>query len=235
MYANYEGWELSVFDISQNYRSYQFQLIKDFIKGKTAEVGPGNGININFYLNKVESLDLYEPTKKLFDNLKEKFLIDQNHNKQKKINIFNRTFLGASEKYDTIIYLDVLEHIKDDKKEFINAFDNLKEGGYLIINVPAFNILYSEFDKDVQHHKRYNKKDFKELLNFVDSSYSKLKYYDSLGFFLSFFSKFLLNKNYKNNFEKKISIWNKLIPISKFLDKLIFHFLGKSLMVVVKK
>ena len=180
-------------------------------------------------MRQIESLNLYEPTKKLFHNLEEKF------QKNQKINIFNRVFSEEKEKYDTIIYLDVLEHIKDDKKEFINAFNSLKKEGHLIINVPAFNILYSDFDKDVQHHKRYNKKDFKKLFNFVDYSYTNLKYYDSLGFVLSFMSKFLLKKNYKSNFKKKIFIWNKLIPLSRLLDKITFHLIGKSLMVIIRK
>ena len=41
---DYEGWELSYFDLSKNFRKYQFDLIKEFISGNVAEIGPGNGI-----------------------------------------------------------------------------------------------------------------------------------------------------------------------------------------------
>ena len=59
-------------------------------------------------------------------------------------------------------------------------------------------------------------------------------YYDSLGYFLSFFSKIFI-KNYKKKFGSKILIWNKLIPLSIFFDRLFLNFFGKSLIVFIKK
>ena len=158
MHNEYEGWELDDFDSAKNFRSYQFDLISNYIRGKVAEVGPGTGNNIQHYLSKTDTLSLYEPTNKLFNKLKLKYKENTN------INIYNETFLNQKAKFDTIIYLDVLEHIKDDKKEFLNAFERLNVNGSLIINVPAFNFLYSQFDKDVNHNKRYNKEDFNSFL-----------------------------------------------------------------------
>ena len=57
----------------------------------------------------------------------------------------------SNEIYDTILYLDVLEHIEDHEKEILKAFGSLKKNGYLVINVPAFQFLYSDFDKHVGH------------------------------------------------------------------------------------
>jgi len=229
MHNEYEGWELDDFDSAKNFRSYQFDLISNYIRGKVAEVGPGTGNNIQHYLSKTDTLSLYEPTNKLFNKLKLKYKENTN------INIYNETFLNQKAKFDTIIYLDVLEHIKDDKKEFLNAFERLNVNGSLIINVPAFNFLYSQFDKDVNHNKRYNKEDFNSFFNYTSHSYSKLIYYDSIGFFLAFFSKYILNKNYKKDFKKKISIWDSLIPLSKIIDKIFFNSFGKSLICILKK
>ena len=46
--------------------------------------------------------------------------------------------------------------------ENIDSIKLLKKGGYLIINVPAFSFLNSNFDKDVGHYRRYSKSDFKK-------------------------------------------------------------------------
>ena len=118
------------------------------------------------------------------------------------------------------MYLDVIEHIKNDKLEIFKALKSLKKNGYLLINVPAFQILYSDFDKDVGHFRRYDKLKILKLVN--NSKYSRLNmfYYDSIGFFLSLLSKFLFRKNYKDNFSSKIKIWDRLIPISYLLDKI---------------
>ena len=45
----YDGWELKYFDKAFNFRNYQLELVKKFIRGKVAEVGPGNGTFLKYY------------------------------------------------------------------------------------------------------------------------------------------------------------------------------------------
>jgi hypothetical protein len=224
--VNYPGWELKYFDKALNFRKYQFLLIKNYISGTVAEAGPGNGVNLKFYQSLAKKIYLFEPSKKFIKKLKKY--------KNNKIQIINNFFKKSINKYNTIIYLDVLEHIKNDSKEILDAYNSLKKNGYLIINVPAFQHLYSKFDEDLMHFKRYEKKDFKKKLNLLKIYNYKMLYYDSLGYFLSFFSKIFI-KNYKKKFGSKILIWNKLIPLSIFFDRLFLNFFGKSLIVFIKK
>ena len=228
MTYDYEGWELEFFDNAENFRKYQFSFILDHIKGETAEIGPGTGNNLNYYHHKTKSLYLFEPIKILFDQLKDKNL--QYSNTQ----FFNKDFSSYDGKFDTIIYLDVLEHIKDDKKEFLNSYAKLNHGGSLIINVPAFNFLFSDFDRSVGHYKRYVKKDFKKFISEISPCYYKLAYYDSIGFILLLMSKiFFLSNNSK--MVNRVDFWNKLIPLSKIIDRISFFSFGKSLLFVLKK
>ena len=223
----YDGWELRFFDKSKNFRDYQLSLIKDHLKGHLAEVGPGNGTNLSHYIKYPKKIDLYEPTKKMFHDLKKKF------KKNKKIKFHNKVF-GNNKKYNTIIYLDVIEHIKEDKKEIIKAFKSLKKGGNLIINVPAFLHLYSNFDRDVGHFKRYSKNDFKKILDCINFRKVNYIYYDSIGYLLSLLSRIFVS-NYKKNFEKKIKFWDSIIWLSKIFDLISFRMFGKSLLVIIKK
>ena len=222
----YDGWELKYFDNASNFRKYQFELVKKFIKGKVAEVGPGNGAFLKYYLPFANSIDLFEPS--------ENFLINLNKFKDKKLKIINNYFKEHKNYYDTILYLDVLEHIEDDEKEIQIAYESLREGGALIINVPAFQHLYSKFDKDIDHFRRYSKNTLKSLTTKISFRKTNLIYYDSIGYFLSVASK-LFAKNYLNNFEKKIKIWDSLIPYSKLLDLLVLNKFGKSLIMVCIK
>ena len=226
---DYKGWELHNFDSADNFRKYQFKLLKKYISGKVAEIGPGNGKLVKNYYNLADKINLFEPSKNLSKNLKKKF---KSH---KKLNIFEKNFTPKTNYYNCIMYLDVIEHIKNDKLEIFKALKSLKKNGYLLINVPAFQILYSDFDKDVGHFRRYDKLKILKLLN--NSKYSRLNmfYYDSIGFFLSLLSKFLFRKNYKDNFSSKIKIWDRLIPISYLLDKIFLNLIGKSLFIVIKK
>lgn len=224
----YNGWELKFFDKSKNFRNYQFSLIKNYLRGHLAEVGPGNGTNLSYYFKYPSKVDLYEPTKKLHFKLKKKF---KNNNK---VSFFNSNFTEKKKNYNCILYLDVLEHIKNDKNEIFKAFKALKKNGFLIINVPAFSHLYSQFDRDVGHYKRYQKKDIKLFCNKLNLQKLELRYYDSIGYILSLLSK-ITSSNYKQNFEKKVKVWNALIPLSKILDFLTCNFFGKSLLIIIKK
>ena len=225
---HYDGWELEHFDSSENFRKYQYRLISKFIGSDVAEVGPGNGSNAKMYIKNCKTLELFEPEKKLYLNLKKIF------KKYKKVKIKNKIFKMAKNKYNTILYLDVIEHIKNDKHEISKAYQSLKKNGFLVINVPAFQILYSKFDNDIGHKKRYVKNDFLRLSKNLKFEIHYMKYYDSIGFFLSLISKFF-SSEYKKNFKLKIKIWNFLINFSRIIDYLFAYSFGKSLLVIIKK
>ena len=56
---------------------------------------------------------------------------------------------------DVLIMLNVLEHIEDDLGALQKAFNLLNPGGILIIEVPASPGLYSDYDRELRHFRRY--------------------------------------------------------------------------------
>jgi len=223
---NYDGFELDTFDAAKKFRNYQIYYLKSYIKDPFLEVGAGQGGLTNLYKKFTKDITLIEPDKKLFQLLRKKF-------RKKNIKIKNQTIDKLKFKYQTIIYFDVLEHIKSDLKEVKIASKKLKKNGNLIFNVPAHQLFYNEFDKAVGHFKRYNKKDFKDIEKKTDLKIEKLIYYDSIGLLF-----LILNKVFKlkeTNLKNKIYFWNMLIPLSKIIDKLTFNKFGKSLLCVFKK
>ena len=222
----YDGFELEHFDAAFNFRKYQISLIKKYLSGEFLEVGPGKGGLTNYYNKFLKRPTLIEPEKKLYKLLKKKFI-------NKKIIIKNCTIYRIKKKFDTIIYFDVLEHIKDDLKEIKTASKKLKRGKYLIFSVPAYQSLYSNFDKSVGHYKRYNKSDFYEISIKTGLKIEKIIYYDSIGFLLLILNRIFSLK--QTNLKNKLFLWNLLIPISRLIDFLTFNKFGKSLLCVFKK
>ena len=222
----YDGFELEHFDSASNFRKYQISLVKNFIKGKFLEVGAGKGGLIPFYKKLANDITIIEPEKKLFKILKKKYF-------NKKIKIEKKTIKDIKKKYDTIIYYDVLEHIKNDLKEIKDASKKLNKNGYLIFSVPAYQAFYSSFDKSVGHYKRYNKQDFLKLEKKTNLKIEKLAYYDSMGFLFLVLNKIFFLK--QTNLKNKIYLWNLSMPISKFIDFLTFNKFGKSLLCVFKR
>ena len=66
------------------------------------------------------------------------------------------------EAYDIVILFDVLEHIEDTRPFLNSLLRHLKPQGLLLINVPALQTLYSNYDEIVGHVRRYNKKTLSE-------------------------------------------------------------------------
>lgn len=76
-------------------------------------------------------------------------------------------------KADLILLLDVLEHIEDEKIFLRNLHDLLHQNSKIIITVPAFQKLFTDHDRFLKHHRRYNRK---ELLKVLEYSGLKVTY-----------------------------------------------------------
>ena len=137
-------------------------------------------------------------------------------------------------KFNSILYMNVLEHIKNDKKEINISLSKLNKKGYLIILVPAHNELYTKFDKEIGHFRRYKIKFFKKL-KLKNSKIIKLQYLDCLGYFLYYLNKmFYKDEVYPS--ESKIFIWDKFFtPLTFFLDKFLNYKFGKKHPMYYKK
>ena len=223
----YPGEELDNFDKATIWRKYIYLEIKKFIKGNVLEVGAGIGSFTRNCMGLAEKLTLSEVDANNYLIIKEKF-------KNKKIRVSNKITEKLNDTFNTIMYLNVLEHIKDDKNEILGALKKLEKNGHLIILVPAHNKLFSKFDKAVGHFRRYEKNFFKNL-NLKNCKIKKLIYLDSLGYCLYYLNKiFFKEEIYPSKF--KIFMWDKVFtPITFFLDKIILNKFGKNILYVIKK
>ena len=227
---DYIGNELEIFDKATNWKEYWFSAISRHLNGKVLEVGAGLGSNTMLLNNhsKVTSITCLEPDKKLFAQLKEK-----SAQLSKVKSVINSTIqFIEEEKYDVIIYIDVLEHIDDVMSEVVAMKRCLSEDGKIIILVPAYQYLFSDFDKAIGHFRRYNKGLLlSQLTPFRKDS---VFYLDSMGYFASLANKTLLKKSEPS--ASNIKFWDSLlIPASRWLFDIIFmRSFGKSLIGVFK-
>ncbi len=74
------------------------------------------------------------------------------------------------ENLDTILLLDVLEHIENDTKIIQQLRKQISDNGTLIITVPAFNHLQTDIDKEIGHFRRYTLRSLTKLL--VENGYT---------------------------------------------------------------
>lgn len=229
----YIGNELHLFQHASNWKKYYAKNLKPFIKGDVLEVGAGIGSTTN-YLNdgSQRSWLCLEPDSDLFKELEAK---TENKELPARCTCIKGIVsdLKTDQKFDTILYIDVIEHIEDDNKELTETVKHLNPGGHLIILVPAYQYLFNEFDKAIGHYRRYNKKMLIATIP-PQLQLKKIKYMDSLGFIASMANKFFLKQDYPTL--KQVNFWDKLIiPISRISDIFTINSFGKSLIGIWQK
>ena len=224
----YPGKELEIFDKATFWRKYVYALTKKQFKDNFLEVGAGIGSFTSNYFGNFKNIILCDLDKENIEVLQKKF--SQNKN----ITVVDKKINELEGKFNTIIYLNVLEHIKDDIDEINFAINKLNSGGHLIILVPAHQKLYTKFDESIGHYKRYNLNFFKEN-KFANVNIIKLIFLDFLGYILYFFNKiFFKEEIYPSKF--KIFIWDKIFtPITIIFDYITRYKFGKNIMCVYKK
>ncbi len=227
----YVGEELELFEHARNWKTYFARMIKPFVKGRVLDVGCGMGVNSTYlYGPEVASYTFLEPDPRLLERIPDKVGAPALSNAERKV---GTTEDMKGRRFDTILYLDVIEHIENSREELQRAFDLLGPGGHLIILVPAYNYLFSEFDRAIGHFRRYNKRSLRREIP-PGAEHRFLKYLDSVGLMASLGNKWFLKQAIPD--EAQIRLWDRsMIPASTILDRLLFHSMGRSLLGVFQK
>ncbi len=199
------------------------------------EIGCGSGIfqkqYENYYNSKIDGFDLN--IKALENSCAQKSDIFCYDISERKVDLKN--------KYDILILFDVIEHIENDEKFIEDVKFHLKKNGKIIINVPASQMLFSDYDRVVGHMRRYNSKD---LLRIEKKCNLKLIQWTYWGIFfvpVIILRKFLLKRKkdvsdiIQNGFNPKNIFLNKIMSFIGNLEFIPQHFLGSSLMCIFEK
>ncbi|MEQ9000839.1 MAG: class I SAM-dependent methyltransferase [Coleofasciculus sp. B1-GNL1-01] len=230
---HYVGSELRLFSEAQNWKAYYASIIRQYLGSEVLEVGAGIGTTTERLCQRNEKRWIcLEPDPVLVKILESSL---QKNSLLSCCEIRNGIIsdLSADERFDSILYIDVLEHIKDDINETRLAVNHLNKGGLLIILVPAYQWLYTPFDSSIGHYRRYNKN---TLSKTIPSSLKVvyLNYLDCAGLLASISNRLILKSKMPNR--RQILVWDRyMIPISRTLDSLILHSFGKSILGIWRK
>jgi 2-polyprenyl-3-methyl-5-hydroxy-6-metoxy-1,4-benzoquinol methylase len=233
MNYDYIGGELTLFKEATHWKNYMFSQFARFVKGDVLEVGAGIGTNTIILSNRKDIGFNSWTVTEIDENQVEILKKIKEDRFDEKYTVSNSYVSDLNKNYDTILYIDVIEHIENDKAELLNANSKLNPQGHLIILCPAHNWLFSPFDKAIGHFRRYNKKMYLDILP-EGFEVVRLRYLDSVGILASAANKLMLHQNYPT--KENIKLWdNYLVPISKIVDGVLGYALGKSVLIVAKK
>ena len=215
---------------TKNYIKWIYDQYKDHIGNSVMDIGCGYGTFVDFIKDK-KRIILVEVSRDMIDRLKRKYR--KNGNIRVVKHDISISPLKLAHKVDSVVCLNVLEHIKDDRSAIRNIRKNLKKNGKLILYVPAKRFLYGTLDDNLGHYRRYEKGSLEEMLISNKFRIIKSRYMNILGL-LSWYLYGRILKSPKVK-EKRILLYDKLfIPILSRIEDLINPPSGQSLLIIAE-
>ena len=218
------------------FNNWIFEQFLPHCKGNILEIGSGTGNISNLMLQHFPHVTLSNIESYYNKILAGKFAGNPSLEDIITLDIVSSHFdeggIELTGKFDTVIAVNVIEHVEDDMTAFRNCGKLLNRNGHLLILVPAYQWLYNRVDKNLGHFRRYTAGSLKKKLpeNFRLLS---LKYFNLAGIPGWFFNGHVLNNEIISR--NKVNLFNKLVPALKLLDKLVFNKAGLSVVMVAEK
>ena len=229
---SYSGTELDALVEAKNYYRWILNYFAPYLGRRVIEVGAGLGTFSRFLLDfsRVCELIALEPADNLFPLLEQRFREDRRV----------RPLQGYLEDYaaslvaDSVVLVNVLEHIADDAEFLRLAYEVLLPGGTVLVFTPALPPIYGSLDRKFEHHRRYTRAALTQKLAQAGLHLECLRYFNLPGLV----TWFLAGKVLRRDTIKPVDVrfydrW--VVPCASKLERLWEPPLGQSLLAVARK
>jgi SAM-dependent methyltransferase len=228
----YVGSELTLFKHVHNWKKYFASQLAPFIRGDVLEVGAGNGGSTHaVFTPRCASWTCLEPDRGLARELTDAVAsLRDREGRAPRVHIGFVADLAPGQTYDSILYIDTLEHVEHDAEELAAAARHLRPGGTIAVMSPAHQWLYTPFDRAIGHFRRYSLESLRSVgpreLEVVHA-----RYLDAAGVFASLANRVFMRASMPT--ARQLAVWdNVLVPASRLLDPLLAYRVGKSVICV---
>lgn len=214
-------------DGADNYAAWIFALVEPHLGEKVLEVGAGHGTFTHRIAAIASRVVAVDPSVRCVDLLRTRFMSDP------KMEVLQGSIGEATGhgQFDGVVLINVLEHIEDDREALREIFRLLKPGGRLILWVPAFAALYSDFDRRVGHHRRYRKSALRTELTRCEYEIRDLRYVNAVGAIAWFVMARLLRRT--PTVGSKVQLFDKyLVPVLRRFERRLRVPFGQSVFAV---
>jgi SAM-dependent methyltransferase len=206
-----------------------FDRLHRWVGRRVLEIGSGIG-NLSAFLieRDCERLVLTDTREEYLDRLRTRFA---KHPNVAVARLYLPTELGAlaGQHFDTIICLNVLEHVDDDTASLQAIRRMLAPAGRLILLVPALPALYGTIDTALGHHRRYKRAPLTSLLEATGFKVAHVEYFNLAGVPGWWFAGRVLRRQMIP--AASLKLYDALVPLFR-LERLIPWRVGQSLIAI---
>jgi 2-polyprenyl-3-methyl-5-hydroxy-6-metoxy-1,4-benzoquinol methylase len=228
---------LELFSEAPYFNRWMFDEIAAFCEGDLLEIGSGIG-NLSIYLlSHGDKVALSDVKPAYCDILRQKF---GHHPSLTGIYMLDlaapdpgRSFPELMGKFNSIIALNVVEHIEDHVQAISNCRELLRPGGQLILLVPAYPRLYNGMDEELGHFRRYRKSEVVALLTAQGFQVVHTRYFNAMAIVGWWVTGSLLKV--RKIKKAPLKWYNRLVPVMRLIDKITAKKFGLSVMAVARK
>lgn len=228
----YSGTELDAMAEARNYCRWILEFFAPYLGQKVIEIGAGAGTFSQLLLTsgRASELVLFEPGANLFPLLQQRFTNDP------RVHVwpgaFDPSVLEAP--VDSIVLVNVLEHISDDDALLLQMWQSLRPGGRVLLFVPALEWNYGSLDAAFEHHRRYSKPILRKKLEGAGFRIEQTRYVNFVGIASWFFAgRVLRQKTLRPRQVRWYDRW--IIPWTFKLEQIWEPPVGQSLVAVAVK
>ena len=224
---------------AKGYYRWIVSFLKPYFGKNILDIGGGYGTHLEpILLNhqiRVTSIDLSIDSVEYMQNRFK--LFPHFHAMQMDFNLADVRTRLISWNFDTIICLNVLEHLEDDLLAVQNMRELLsKSGGFLLLMVPAHEWLYGSLDRQAGHYRRYNRQELYRIINQASFDIVEIRNFNMLGIFPWWVhTHFLKSSLEKTGLNAQIRVFDRyLVPLLQRIETRVKAPVGLSIIAVAK-
>ncbi|HUE39403.1 MAG TPA: glycosyltransferase [Candidatus Binatia bacterium] len=161
------------------YNRWMWERLEPYVGRRVLEVGAGVGNITRFLLRRerVVATDLDAKYLQILHHLFDSYP----HVTIERFDLGDGTRPAAGESFDTVLCLNVLEHIDDDEATLCGLHDLLEPGGRMVLLVPALRGLYGSLDRALDHFRRYDRDELCDKLRRAGFVVEQSSFFNLLG------------------------------------------------------
>jgi SAM-dependent methyltransferase len=227
----YSGTELEAMAQARNYCQWILRYFAPYLGGNIVEIGAGSGTFSQLLLDRKNTaqLVLFEAAVNLLPLLRRRFTDPR---VQLHCGSFDPAVLTQSP--DSVVLVNVLEHVRDDTLLLSQIHASLRKGGSLLLFVPAFQWNYGSLDQAFDHYRRYTGAELERKIQNVGFRLERRRYINLMGIASWFLAgKVLRQTTIKASQVRWYDRW--IIPWSFKLEQFCKPPIGQSLLAVAIK
>lgn len=171
---------LNHWDYIDRYSTWMYHVYQEYVGKKVFDVGAGMGRMVEYYIEFTESVVATDIFQHQVNHMNSRFK-DYPGFVAKKIDVLEDALDRFENEFDTVICINVLEHLPDDYKAVENMLSLLEMGGHLILMVPAWQKLYCKMDENVGHYRRYDPGRLNDIAEKNKAEIVKHRYFNLMG------------------------------------------------------